>query len=159
MWVTVSLVDLWREILCDLHRDRGQEVVCIGKLRVRALDESGLPTLHQDEAEAGCCRKREVDQEVFEGEDVGLNGLKDRDLLDAPDISNLPVALGTIRVCVVATDANGPHGDRSSDADLPVEDRARDLHDRLFGLLAQGRDGVLLEAVEGVGLTPVEGQV
>src|SRR3954466_11091906 len=76
MWVTVSLVDLWREILCDLHRDRGQEVVCIGKLRVRALDESGLPTLHQDEAEAGCCRKREVDQEVFEGEDVGLDGLK-----------------------------------------------------------------------------------
>lgn len=115
--------------------------------------------LHQDEAEAGGCRKGEVDQEVFEGEDVGLDGLKDRDLLDAPDISDLPVALGTIRVCVMATDANGPHGDRGGDADLPVEDRARDLHDRLFGPLAQGRDGVLLEAVEGVGLTSVERQV
>ena len=135
-----ALVDLRRQILGELHRDRRQEVVGLGQLLVDAADQAGLAALHQDEGEAGRGGEDEVGEQVLEGEQVAAQRLRDRDLLDAAHVADLPVALGAVGMGVVAADADLAHpapASRSGPGGRAVE--PVDLDHRLAGIGPQCR--------------------
>ena len=116
-----ALVDLRREVLGDLHRDRRQEVVGLGQLLVHAADQARLAALHQDEGEPGRGGEHEV----------GSRYLKARRLLPSgweTEISWMPRTsptfqsrLGLSGWRVVAGDADLAHQHRRGDADVAVE--------------------------------------
>ena len=103
-----ALVDLRREILGELHRDRGEEVV--GWVSSLFMPRISPAWRHcQDEGEAGSGGEHEIAEELLEGEDVGADRLRDRDLLDAAHIADLPVLLRAVGMGVVAADAGLAH--------------------------------------------------
>ena len=61
--------------------------------------------------------ENEVAQQVLEGEDVGRHQRAYNDLLFAAAFADLPVALGTLGMDVVAVDAGSAHELRGDQAD------------------------------------------
>ena len=143
-----AAIELGREIVPELRRDRREERVRLRELAVHARDERRLPALAHDEREAEERRTGEVREEVLEGEDARADRALEVDLLDAPHVADLPVALQALGVGVVAGDALRPHDDRRDEADAAVGDRAGDFGDHLIGVAPQRLEGLALERVE-----------
>ena len=155
-----ALVDLRRQIFCDLHRDRGEEIVGLGQLVVHALDQRRLPALQEDEGKARDARQHEIRQQELERENVRDDRLRDRDLLDAADVALLPVLLRAERMRVVAGDADLPHEHRRGRSDDAVQRRPCHLDDRAASGSARSASmRILLEGVEVVILPALERQV
>ena len=74
--------------------------------------------------------------------------LGDGDLLDAPDVADLPVTLRAFGMRVVAVHARLPHDHRSDEPDTVAEQRARHVAQCLARIFAQTMQRVGLEGVE-----------
>ncbi len=143
-----ALVDLRRDVARDLHRERGEEVVGGFELLVHALDAAGLAALEREERQAAAGGDQEIGQQEFEREDVGRDRLGDDHLLNASDVTDLPVLLRALGMAVVAADAGRAHRHGRDEADLVGEQRGGGLDDLLLGIPAQRVERVLLELVE-----------
>ena len=119
-----AAIKLRRQIFGDFFRQGREELVGLSQLLVEARDQTRLMALQRDEGEAGDGDESEVNEQIFEREDVGPNGLADDELFDATHVANLPVVLGAIGVAVVATHAGGRHDDRRGQPDTAIENRA-----------------------------------
>src|SRR5690606_18140717 len=87
-------------------------------------------------------------QQILEREDVCRDRLSDRDLLDTAHVANLPVALWTVRMRVVARDATGAHENRGDVAHAVLEQRPGDIDRLLVRVLAERNERILLEFIE-----------
>ena len=117
---------------------------CIGRLEltVHALHHDCLTLLPYGEEQPGNDVEGEIDQQIFEREQICRDRLADGHLLDAADVADLPVALRAFRMGVVAVDASRPHDHRRHQADAVGEDRPGDVDDLLAGIGAQDSKGV-----------------
>ena len=104
-------------------RQGREELVGLSKFLVEARDQAGLVALQRDEGEAGDGDESEVNEQIFECEDVRRDRLADDELLDAAHVADLPVAFGAVGVRIMATHAGGTHDDRRGQADAAVENR------------------------------------
>ena len=95
----------------------------MSQLLVEARDQAGLVALQRDEGEAGDGNESEVNEQIFECEDVRRDRLADDELLDAAHVADLPVVFGAVGVRIMATHAGGTHDDRRGQADAAVENR------------------------------------
>jgi hypothetical protein len=113
-----TLVNLGREILGNLQRNCRQELVRLGKLLVHDANQGRLPALQENERQAGSCREAEVKEQVLEGKHVRRDRLADGNLLDSPNIADLPVPFWTVRVRVMTRHADWSHGDGRGHSDV-----------------------------------------
>lgn len=107
-----ALVDLGRNIPRDLQRKRGEKVIGRFQFAVHALNLHGLAALHRQKRHSADGGQSEIGEQVFERKDIRCDRLRDRDLLDAADVADFPVALWALRMHVVTADAGRPHDDR-----------------------------------------------
>ena len=88
--------------------------------------------LQGDEGEAGYGDKGEIEEEIFEGKDVGSDRLGDDEFLDAAHVAHPPIVFRAVGMTVVAAHAGGCHDDRSRQADAAVENRpGNSVHARM----------------------------
>src|SRR5262249_45343679 len=118
-----ATIELRRQIFGDFFRQGREELVGLSQLLVEARDQTRLMALQRDEGQAGDGDESEVNEQIFECEDVSRDRLTDAELLDAAHVADLPVAFGAVGVAVVATHAGGAHDDRRGQADAAVENR------------------------------------
>ncbi len=116
-----ALVDMGRDVTRDFHGNGGQKIIGGGQFLVHRGNLAALPALQRDACQPGKGEKREIDQQILEREDVRLDRLGDRDLLDAAHITDLPVFLRAVRVFVVAGHANLAHDHGRCQFQMPVE--------------------------------------
>src|SRR6185312_14108063 len=132
------------------HRQAGQKFVGGFQLLVHAADGGGLAALHADERYARRGHEDKIGEQIFEGKYIARDRLRDGDFLDGADIADLPVALGTVRVGIVAAHAGLAHDDRNDEAYLVGRHRGGDMRQLLVRVFAQHLERVLLEIVEVV---------
>ncbi len=85
--------------------------------------------------------------------------LRDRNLLDAAHVPDLPVAPLAFRVAVVTGHARRPHHHRRDQSDAVAEQRPGGLDQPLVGILAQGFKRRSLEIVQNVRRAVREGDI
>ena len=78
------------------------------------------------------------------------------DLLDAAHVSDLPVALGALRMGVVAAHARRSHDDRRDETHVAAEEGVRSVGHQLVRIGAQRSQRVLFEGVERMGRAVLE---
>ena len=60
-----------RQVLRNFLRQIGEKFVGLSQLAIEARDYAGLMVLQGDEGETGYGDKGEIEEEIFEGKDVG----------------------------------------------------------------------------------------
>ena len=74
-------IDLRRQIARDLHRHRSEKFVGGFELAVHRLDQRRLTALQDDEDQPDPGHQHEIGEQIFEGEQIGANRLRDRHFL------------------------------------------------------------------------------
>src|SRR5262249_7869012 len=118
-----AAIELRRQIFGDFFRQGREELVGLSQLLVEARDQTRLMALQRDEGEAGDGDESEVNEQIFECEDMSRDRLADAELLDAAHVADLPVVFGAVGVRIMAIHASGSHDDRGGQADTAVENR------------------------------------
>src|SRR5262249_31394221 len=138
-------------------RQIGEKFVGLSQLAIEARDYAGLMVLQGDEGEAGYGDKGEIEEEIFEGKDVGGDRLSDDEFLDAAHVAHLPIAFRAVGTTVVAAHAGGCHDDRSRQAHAAVENRAGNAVHARMRIFPQLLERLWLEGVERVRRPVFEG--